>query len=164
MNPPVVEAVGEFLLVGDLKFDLAGPVIPAVIDGRILSESPAVRYSKRDLVPLNRYGAGPFGRFKVNGLKAVAALYALCASDEVLYIGETVNLGQRWSSSGYGRIQPRNCYVGGQQTNCRINALMLVAAESGRAMGLHYLVSPDDHARLAAETRLIGLLRPSWNR
>ena len=85
---------------------------------------PRVYYPHRDYInrrglPLLPRGGGPFCRFSIQAPQA-PGVYLWVAEGQLLYIGETVNLRQRFNT-GYGAISPRNCYTGGQSTNCKMN-------------------------------------------
>jgi hypothetical protein len=62
---------------------------------------------------------------------------------------------------GYGNISPRNCYVGGQPTNCRINSLILEMYKRGSQIELLFYETRD---RFNIERTLINELNPEWNR
>jgi hypothetical protein len=61
---------------------------------------------------------------------------------------------------GYGTISPRNCFVGGQETNCRLNNLILQEASTGAKISLWFL--PSDEYK-AIEQELRASERPDWN-
>ena len=92
--------------------------------GRIIEYQPDREYKNADDKKLNKYGKGPFCKFQIpNGINK-AGVYILKIDDEVKYVGECENLSSRYNI-GYGQISPRNCYVGGQSTNCKINSYIL---------------------------------------
>jgi hypothetical protein len=62
---------------------------------------------------------------------------------------------------GYGQISPRNCYEGGQATNCRINRLVLEHATSGACLLLWFHPTGQSDG---VERELIRAIQPSWNR
>ena len=79
--------------------------------------------------------------------------------DQVAYVGECKNLRRRFEM-GYGNISPRNCYVGGQPTNCRINAV--IAAYADTEIDFYVWFHPcQDRFRMKNE--LIEWLDPSMN-
>ena len=60
----------------------------------------------------------------------------------ILYIGETLNLRQRFNDSrfgSYGFITPAACYEGGQSTNCKINQLALKHYETNNPLRLYFM-------------------------
>ena len=106
--------------------------------GEVLGEFPQSRYRNERNLPLHRYGHGPFCRFRVARGWRREGIYILTSGDEPLYVGECVDLETRWGPVGYGLISPRNCYKGGQQTNCRINNLIFVDAKTGVSLNLWF--------------------------
>lgn len=62
---------------------------------------------------------------------------------------------------GYGHISPRNCYVGGQPTNCRINSLILETYKRGSHIELLFYETAN---RFNIESTLIKKLNPEWNK
>jgi hypothetical protein len=74
-------------------------------------------------------------------------------------VGECIDLARRFNT-GYGRIDARNCYEGGQNTNCKVNALVLDAVKSGRQVELWFLQTS---RRKDIEAELLIALRPPWN-
>ncbi len=129
-------------------------------DGTVVTALPQSRYEKRDLVPLNRYGAGPFCKFKIPSTYAQAGVYALTVGGEIRYIGETNNLSRRYNM-GYGNISPKNCYKGGQQTNVRMNNLIFQSALKEEVLSLWFYQT---HEHKAVEIALRLLHRAPWNR
>lgn len=147
-------------------FTPIGAIVPERdFSGAIVGDFPQGRYANLKNLPLHRYGSGPFCRFQVAAGWSQAGIYALTGKQDVLYVGECQNLEERWGTRGYGRIHPRNCYQGGQQTNCRINNLIYLEALASQELALWFCpVNGGKHMRLAAETSLIAATRPPWNR
>jgi len=81
-------------------------------------------------------------------------------NNDVRYVGECQNLSARFNM-GYGQISPRNCYEGGQRTNCRVNQLILKAVRTGYHVELLFHETSD---RQAVEGELIAELAPLWNK
>ncbi len=108
----------------------------------------------------NRYSAGPFCRFGLPSAPNAAGVYAITIENELQYIGEAVDLAQRFAPSGYGQIHPRNCHHDGQSTNCKLNSRVLEAAKRGSAARIWFHPTDD---RLVTESFLIGHLLPPWN-
>ncbi|MCP3867758.1 MAG: GIY-YIG nuclease family protein [Gammaproteobacteria bacterium] len=121
---------------------------------------PHQRYENVHGLSLNKYGAGPFCRFDVPNARLEEGVYAVTLDGGVVYIGESKNLSSRWGSAGYGAIQPRNCFEGGQSTNCKVNNLILQSVESGKVVELWFLAIRD---RKGVEANLIRLFHPDWN-
>lgn len=70
---------------------------------------PQQAYENKEGLPLHQYG--PLLPFHDSFIHQRST---------VKYVGECVNLGHRFNT-GNGKISPRNCHVGGQPTNFRIN-------------------------------------------
>ena len=136
-------------------------------NGEPVEHSPQDRYAKAEIAELHRYGAGPFCRLRFEALPHASCIYILTLGGDVTYIGETQSLAERWGPRNFGSIQPRNCFtvqgVPGQQTNCRINNLILNEACSRRRIELWHLKENDVSARKKIETELVNQLNPSWN-
>ena len=103
------------------------------------SEMPQSRYAKAKQSSLHKYGDGPFCRFGVAKGCRKEGVYILSGGGNELYIGQCQNLEDRWGPRGYGTISPRNCFKGGQETNCRINNLILLTSKSGIELALWFL-------------------------
>lgn len=150
-------------LIGDTKFECSG-VIDAVRDsfGALVLDTPHLRFANVRDLRLNPHGLGPFTRLRTGLLPSKPGVYAIVIGEgEVVYVGRARDsLAIRWGRGGYSVIDPRNCFVGGQSTNCRINALITSELLTGRSPALlvHETASPSD-----LEVRLIATLRPRWN-
>ena len=56
----------EKTLIGATEFHFISVIIPkADSQGQIIEESPALKYHNVKELPLNKYGDGPFCRFKI---------------------------------------------------------------------------------------------------
>jgi hypothetical protein len=128
-------------------------------DGAPLEFMPQDRYAKASTSILNAYGVGPFCKFSIPWALKDAGVYVITLDDRPVYVGECVRLGQRFNM-GYGTIQPKNCYVGGQPTNCKVNAKVLAEARAGRVPILWFMQTDDRHR---VESSLISALHPAWN-
>jgi hypothetical protein len=73
--------------------------------------------------------------------------------------GLTQNFAQRFNQ-GYGIIAPKNCYIGGQSTNCKINSMILRKYVCGEHVYL-YFHQTSEYASI--ESELIQALAPPYN-
>lgn len=147
-----------FSLIGTIEPDGNGT------DG-YLELLPQSRFQGAATAELHAYGAGPFCRFRVARRRREAGLYVLTEDEVPVYAGECANLEARWGPNGYGGISPRNCFRGGQPTNCRVNAAILASAKVGRKLELWFApLDVDTALRRSSETQLIRSLKPGWNR
>ena len=128
--------------------------------GEPLEFMPQGRYSKAGSARLHAHGAGPFCRIRLRSLPARPCVYAVTVEDVLTYVGMAENLAARWGLGQYGSIQPRNCYVGGQSTNCKINNLLLLEARKRSRIELW---CQETAQRMEIEAELIRRLDPPWN-
>ena len=129
-------------------------------DGMPIEFMPQSRSPWAGKKSLNPYGKGPFCRFKVKGLPPTAGVYALTIEGAVAYVGKAQHLAQRWGPQGYGSISPRNCYVGGQSTNCKVNNRILLSTRQGQRINLWIY---ETHDAGSVEATLIREINPPWN-
>ncbi len=150
----------RILKVGNHEFTYVCDIAPVrTADGSVQQFMPQGRYMNAKNLPLSSYGSGPFCKFMISTRLQVAGVYAL-ASDEVAhYVGETDNLSRRFNS-GYGNISPRNCFKGGQDTNCRVNHLLYTVVQAGKRVSLWFF--PTDEYK-AMEAALREALKLGWN-
>lgn len=73
----------------------------------------------------------------MNNLPTGSGIYALFEDDVCVYIGRAKNLSARWGRRNYGTISPKNCYVGGQSTNCKVNNYIYKATKEGKKLELY---------------------------
>ncbi len=130
--------------------------------GALVFNTPQSRYANPRALPLHAHGVGPFARIRTTNLPDEPGVYAVVsAHGDVLYVGRARDsIRRRWSPQGYAVIHARNCFTGGQITNCRINVLIAGELTHGRPPVLWVLTVPDP---TPVETRIISRLRPPWN-
>jgi hypothetical protein len=120
---------------------------------------PQGRYRNEKNLLLNKHGTGPFCRFRIPRKFPLEGVYTITVDDEIIYVGESQNLPERFNA-GYGNISPRNCFEGGQSTNCRINHYILRCVKQERKIELWFLETSN---RGFVETELIQNLQPPCN-
>jgi hypothetical protein len=131
--------------------------------GAIKEVSPQGRYAMSDAVQLHKHGHGAFCKFSISVPRGLGGIYALVMDGAVRYIGECEDLGKRFNA-GYGNISPRNCYVGGQMTNCKINRRVLDATKAGSRADLYFYPTQDGSVqRRTVEKELVARYSPPWN-
>jgi len=147
--------------ISDHEFEHVCTIEPARdTSGSVQLFMPQGRYTNARSLPLNRYGLGPFCKFKIPRRYQHSGVYVLTIDEEVRYVGECMNLSNRFNA-GYGNISPKNCFKGGQETNCRLNNLVCVAAQAREQISLWFFQT-DDYKVVEANLRLI--LNAVWNR
>lgn len=149
------------MIVEGFEFGLVGEIQPLrASDGAVNAHMPQSRYANARGDPLNRYGAGPFCKFAIPRTYRQSGVYLIKAGDDLKYVGECANLSARFNA-GYGNISPKNCFKGGQETNCRLNNLIYDATTGGKPLALWFHATPDYKA---VEVVLRSKLRAPWNR
>src|SRR6267378_8454817 len=152
-SPPMQFAGYEFEFVCHIS-----PMREA--DGSLRRFMPQARYRNARNLPFNKYGAGPFCKFKIPSRPQVSGVYVLTIDDEARYVGECANLSTRFNA-GYGNISPRNCFKGGQETNCRLNSLVCAGAQAGKHVSLWFFQTANYKL---VEATLRSVLNAVWNR
>ena len=147
--------------VDDFTFVRVSNIQPEPDDtGSLKNYTPHSRYRNPGGLPLHEHGAGPFCRFSISSeWKGKEGVYIFLVNDIVKYVGECVDLAGR-INTGYGNISPRNCFKGGQSTNCRINNLVFESVRKGDSITL---IFHETKERLNVEAKLLSELRPEWN-
>lgn len=128
---------------------------------QILEFFPQDAYKNKKNLSLHKYGRGPFCKFSINKEHSQKlGVYLMAIDNCIFYVGECEDLYQRFSM-GYGNISPRNCFDGGQPTNCRINTEILKNLKKGNKVQLYFFETED---RFEIEHKLIAKLNPIWNK
>lgn len=150
------------LSVSGRSFDYVTEITPERTDGGAVEAlTPQQQYHDANSTFVHRYGWGPFCRFSIPTTWAGdSGVYALYSDSEIKYIGETQDLATRFNQ-GYGTISPRNCFKGGQETNCRINTLLREEVIAQHSVSLFYY---DTESRGKLESELVEQIDPPWNR
>jgi hypothetical protein len=147
----------EYRSFGPYEFRFIGDIQPLVDrNGKILEYN----YKLPTGVRSNRYGLGPFCKFKLDCTATAFGVYAITVQDVLQYIGECQNLFDRFGPTGYGYVAARNCHHDGQATNCKVNSLVLAAAKSNQRIGVWFYATT---FRKSIETELVNRLQPPWN-
>src|SRR3989344_4229697 len=142
----------EHLKIGEYRFHKICDIRPVQNGSGAVSEFlPQEQYINEQNLALNKYGVGPFCKFKIPNNHHTSGVYAIVVDGNIKYIGECQNLSSRYNM-GYGNISPRNCFIGGQETNCRINNLILNATKSGALISLWFMES-EDYKKVEMELR-----------
>lgn len=87
-------------------------------------------------------------------------LYVFLVDGEIAYIGKTTATFKQRFDQNYGRIYPRNCFLDGQSTNCRLNHLV---AEHADGVAIYLCAFTDDAEIDRLEDALIDKYQPVWN-
>jgi hypothetical protein len=120
----------------------------------------------------HQYGEGPFAKLRMPSLPSEPGLYLWEESGKILYVGQTrMPLSARLGPQGYSTISNYNTFArqpgrtdGGQQTNCRVNALVNLALAADRALVIWYRTTPPEHAKPEEAVWMQRFGMPPWNR
>ena len=148
------------MTVNGFQFEYVGQILPVKNNESVVSFMPQGRYMNGGNLKRHDYGDGPFCKFTIPGNLQTSGVYLILVDEVVLYVGETRKFSARFNN-GYGNISPRNCFIGGQMTNCRVNNLIYVAAIDGQSISIYFHKTPDYKT---VESKLRVDLKPPWNR
>lgn len=120
----------------------------------------------------NRYGNGPFAKLKMPVLPNESGLYLWEIGGSVLYVGQTrTPLKERLGSKGYSTISNYNTFAkqpgrtnGGQETNCRINALSNTLLAAGNSISIWTKLTAPELALVSESAWINRYGKPVWNR
>ena len=112
---------------------------------------------------LNFYGDLSYSIFKINDINSISkkGLYIYCVNDELKYIGRSKDPFGKRINYGYGNISPKNCYLDGQSTNCRINSLITLNKKN---IKLYILEIKNNELIESLEKELINKYNPECNK
>ena len=111
---------------------------------------------------LNRYGDMNYCIFQITQpeILSMKGLYLYLLNDDLKYVGRARDSYKNRINQGYGKIHPKNCYLDGQATNCRLNALI---GESQKSIRFFVCPLSNDAEILEYERELIDAYHPPWN-
>lgn len=151
------------IYIGEYKFDYCSEIKPQKdAEGVIIQYNPKDKYNNVKNLPLNKHGHKLFCKFSVSEISSKSGVYALFIDDDniPIYIGRASNLKKRWSFQQYGSISPKNCFKGGQSTNCKINAFICNCVLNGHIIKL-FCLATDKYIEI--EKELIEWIKPKLN-
>jgi hypothetical protein len=133
-------------------------IIPERLGDNVIGYSPKDEFSNLENKELNPYGEGTFCKFRIPRIKE-CGVYCLLEGNEVVYVGETMDLDHRFNS-GYGLISSRNCFEIGQTINCKINSLIFRSCSEKKNVKLYFMKNSQ---RRSLKKNLMEILDPRWN-
>ena len=150
------------LKIQDHAFGYVCEIIPKLnSEGNVMEIFPQSKYENKKNLNLNKYGKGPFCKFTIDRkYSGKSGVYVILVNNEIQYVGECDDFFKRFGM-GYGNISPRNCFEGGQPTNCRINSDILSVFKLKKSIQLYFLETDD---RFKIEHELIINFNPPWNK
>ncbi len=111
---------------------------------------------------LNRYGDLKYCEFRVidSSCLEIMGIYAYFVREDLKYLGRCRDSMKKRVNQGYGKIHPKNCYLDGQATNCRLNAKI----EQAKRDVTLWLCPMESMSEIESEERnLIRTFDPPWN-
>lgn len=151
---------GKSMMVCGYEFRYLQDLLPDCNEaGNVIKFYPQNDYINKKNLPLSCHGKGAFCRFSIKA-EDWPGVYLWVVDEQIIYIGETAGLRLRFNM-GYGNISPRNCYVGGQSTNCKMNKVVLSMYEQGKIVSL-YFYNTTDYKRV--ELDLLGNINTMYNK
>ena len=111
---------------------------------------------------LNLYGDLQYSTFRIATPKfeSKIGVYAYFENKILRYIGRCTNSMKERVNQGHGKIYPKNCYLDGQTTDCRLNAKITEISES-IMLRLWVIESKSEIERV--EASMIREYEPAWN-
>ena len=112
---------------------------------------------------LNPYGDLRYSTFRLATPKfeSKTGVYSYFEDKILRYIGRCKKVSmKRRVNQGHGKIYPKNCYLDGQRTDCRLNANITKISES---IVLRFCVIENKSEIERVETSLIHKHGPVWN-
>ena len=111
---------------------------------------------------LNSHGDLKYSCFHVEDAEfsTCKGVYAFFLKNQPVYIERCLDSIKKRIDQGYGRIAPKNCYIDGQATNCRVNSRVTTARQPV-SFWLHPMESRNRIQSL--EHDLITQFVPKWN-
>ncbi len=154
----IVDGISVF----EIRFQKVCEIEPDVDEENKIKEYyPQSEYINSKNLPLHEFGEGSFCRFRIPSCwKGKAGVYLIYIDNTPKYVGECDDLEKRYNI-GYGTISPRNCFLRGQTTNCRINKEILSNKKNGSKITLFFT---ETDRRFEMESDLIFKIKPEWNR
>ena len=111
---------------------------------------------------LNRYGDLTYSRFYIEDkfYYDIKGVYFYFLDEKLQYIGRCKDSMKKRVNNGYGKISPKNCFLDGQATNCKINALI---SQNISNIVLKIYPLSNNSAIEKLEEKLIKYFKPNWN-
>lgn len=124
-----------------------------------------LKYHNTQELKLHSNGNKRFCKFKISKeFSKKKGIYCFAIGDKIVYIGRCKDNFHKRINYGYGNISPRNCYEGGQPTNCRINSSIEEQKNKIR-FGIYDMTNKTDYEICMLEKQLLELhaTKLVWN-
>jgi hypothetical protein len=108
---------------------------------------------------LNPYGDQNFCEFEIEDNLLDKGIYCFIEGETVKYVGRCKDNFKKRINLGYGKIHPKNCFIDGQSTNCRVNAKINSAGNVN--LGIYRMKDDEEIADL--ERGILAHGNYEWN-
>jgi hypothetical protein len=110
---------------------------------------------------LNKYGDENFCEFTISEHLNDKGVYCFEVDGKIKYIGRCVDNFKKRINQGYGKIHPKNCFIDGQTTNCRVNSLINTTADV--QFGVYLMNDSSDNQIKQFEKAILKSNSLDWN-
>lgn len=110
---------------------------------------------------LNKYGDEKFCKFYIDTYLDDKGIYCYIKDDKIKYIGRCTDNFKKRINQGYGTIHPKNCFIDGQATNCRLNSL--INSYDNIRFGVYLLTDKTTEEIKKLEKLILTCNRYEWN-
>lgn len=110
---------------------------------------------------LNRYGDNNFCHFKISQFILDKGIYCFIKDNTIKYVGRCTDNFTKRINQGYGKINPKNCFIDGQTTNCHINSLINQFNEI--QVGIYTMNDKTNEEIEELEKSILKKMKLEWN-
>ncbi len=111
---------------------------------------------------LNSHGDHEYSTFRLENkeFQSSKGVYAYFKGEQLVYVGRCKESMKKQIDQGYGKINPKDCYLDGEVANCYLNALV-TGEKKELSLWLYEMQSEEEIIQM--EKSLIEKLKPIWN-
>ena len=110
---------------------------------------------------LNKYGDKTFCQFSIDKYLEDKGLYCFVVDGTIKYVGRCSDSFKKRINQGYGKINPKNCFIDGQATNCHVNSL--INSKSDVKFGVYLMNDSSTQEIAELEKMMLTCNRFEWN-
>lgn len=110
---------------------------------------------------LNKYGDNNFCEFRISDNLTDKGIYCYIADDRIKYVGRCTDNFKKRINQGYGKINPKNCFIDGQATNCHLNSL--INSTNNVKFGVHIMTDQTTEQIRELEKLILKSDTFEWN-
>ena len=102
-----------------------------------------------------------FSKIKVSQYFDDKGIYCFIVSNKIKYVGRCSDNFRKRINQGYGKINPKNCFIDGQSTNCRLNSL--INEEKEVMLGIYLMTDQTTKQINEFEKFILAFASFDWN-